>query len=104
MTPKNQIHRIPPFGALTNASSPQFSGRVLPKCESKKRAKVQLMVLPGEHIASVTAISDCEFAVVDKKHFEFMIQQTPYFATHVLEIMAMRIRRTNALLPFLEDC
>ena len=62
------------------------------------------MVLPGEHTASVTAISDCEFAVVDKKHFEFMIQQTPYFATHVLETMAMRIRRTNALLPFLEDC
>ena len=56
------------------------------------------MVLPGPHSASVIAKSDCEFVAVDERRFQFLVQQTPFFATQVMRIMAERLRKTDQLL------
>lgn len=50
------------------------------------------MVSPGPHSASVIAKTDCEFVGVDEKRFQFLVQQTPFFATRVMRIMAERLR------------
>ena len=50
------------------------------------------------HSASVIAKTDCEFVVVDEKRFQFLVQQTPYFAIQVMRLMAERLRATNKLL------
>lgn len=61
------------------------------------------IVLPGPRSASVMATSDCEFIAIDEKRFQFLVQQTPYFATQVMRVMAERLRKLNELLPALEE-
>jgi CRP-like cAMP-binding protein len=56
------------------------------------------LVSPGPHSASIRAISECSFVAVDEKRFHFLVQQTPFFATRVMRVMAERLRRTDALL------
>jgi CRP/FNR family cyclic AMP-dependent transcriptional regulator len=56
------------------------------------------LVSPGPHSASVRAISECSFVAVDEKRFHFLVQQTPFFATRVMRVMAERLRATDALL------
>jgi CRP-like cAMP-binding protein len=38
------------------------------------------------------AKSDCKLAEVDYPRFTFMIQQTPFFALHVMQVLAERLR------------
>jgi len=48
--------------------------------------------------ATVTAATECHFIPIDAKRFQFLIQQTPNFALHVMKVMADRLRRTDQLL------
>lgn len=61
------------------------------------------LVSPGPRSATVVAIDDCEFVAIDEKRFQFLVQQTPFFATQVMRVMAERLRRLNQLLPAVED-
>lgn len=45
--------------------------------------------------ATVTAASDCEVIAVDRRGFTFMVQNTPFFALHVMGILADRLRAMN---------
>lgn len=60
------------------------------------------LVSPAPRSASVIASSDCEFVEIDEKRFLFLVQQTPFFATRVMSVMAERLRKLNQLLPPLE--
>ena len=46
--------------------------------------------------ATVTAASDCEVIPVDRRGFAFMVQNTPFFALHVMGVLADRLRDMNA--------
>lgn len=61
------------------------------------------LVSPGPRSASVIATSDCEFVAIDEKRFQFLVQQTPFFATQVMRVMAERLRNLNHLLAPIED-
>lgn len=61
------------------------------------------LVSPGPRSASVVAVSDCEFVAVDERRFQFLVQQTPFFATQVMRVMAERMRKLNQMLPAIED-
>lgn len=56
------------------------------------------MVEADAHSASVIAMSDCTLLPVDHKRFNFLVQQTPNFALHVMRVIAGRLRRTDAVL------
>ena len=56
------------------------------------------LMSPRPHSASMIAKTDCEFVLVDEKRFQFLVQQTPYFAIQVMRLMAERLRATNKLL------
>jgi CRP/FNR family transcriptional regulator, cyclic AMP receptor protein len=45
--------------------------------------------------ASAVAKSDCKLVPVDVKKFTVLVQQTPYFALQVMQVMAHRIRRLS---------
>lgn len=47
--------------------------------------------------ATALARTDCELIPVDEKRFTFLVQQTPFFAIHVMRILTERLRKTNAL-------
>ena len=61
------------------------------------------LVSPGPRSASVVAVNDCEFVAVDEKRFQFLVQQTPFFATQVMRVMEERLRKVNQLVTPLED-
>lgn len=56
------------------------------------------LVSPGPRSATVIAKTDCEFVAVDEKRFQFLVQQTPFFATQVMRVMAERLRALNQLI------
>ena len=46
--------------------------------------------------ATVVAKTDARVVAVDRRKFEFMVTETPYFALAVMKVLADRLRRTNA--------
>ena|SRR5690606_211431 len=57
------------------------------------------MALVGDNIrsATVVAASDCVLTLVDKQCFLWLVQETPTFATQVMQVMASRIQRLHSL-------
>ncbi|MCS6872283.1 MAG: cyclic nucleotide-binding domain-containing protein [Anaerolineae bacterium] len=53
------------------------------------------MALIDSKPRSMTAVArtDCKLAPVDRKRFSFMVTETPYFALHVMQVMAERLRQ-----------
>ena len=45
--------------------------------------------------ATVVAKTDCRLVEVDRRRFEFMVSETPYFAVAVMRVMADRLRKAN---------
>lgn len=45
--------------------------------------------------ATVTALTDCTFAVIDQKRFQFLVEQTPNFAVEVMRVLARRLRQCD---------
>lgn len=55
------------------------------------------IVSPGPRSASVIATSDCEFVAIDEQRFLYLVQQTPFFATQVMRVLAERLRAVNQM-------
>jgi len=45
--------------------------------------------------AEAVASTDCQLVPIDGKKFRFLIQQTPFFAQHVIRVLAQRLRNMN---------
>ena len=56
------------------------------------------VIEPGPRSASVRACGDCEFVEIDQNRFDYLVSQTPQFATRVMRTMATRLRKADALL------
>ena len=61
------------------------------------------LVSPGPRSATVVATTDCEFVAVDEKRFQFLVQQTPFFATQVMRVMAERLRNLDRMVASVEN-
>lgn len=59
------------------------------------------MVSQEPRSATVLAASDCQFAEVNHKRFEFLVEEMPGFAIEVMRVMAERLRRMDQML---RDC
>ncbi len=53
--------------------------------------------------ATITATETSRFAQVDQRRFHFLIQQTPFFATHVMHVLATRLRNMDKWVTSLES-
>lgn len=51
------------------------------------------LVDKGPRTATAIARGDCRLEAIDARRFEFMVQQTPYFALEMLETLAARLRK-----------
>jgi CRP-like cAMP-binding protein len=45
--------------------------------------------------ASVLAKTDCRVVHVDRKRFQYMVQETPFFGLAVMKVLADRLRNKN---------
>jgi CRP-like cAMP-binding protein len=50
----------------------------------------------GPRSAAAVAATDSRMAAVNRRRFEFMVQEKPFFALAVMQILANRLRRTDA--------
>jgi CRP/FNR family transcriptional regulator, cyclic AMP receptor protein len=48
--------------------------------------------------ATVVAVEPCKLAKVDQRRFQWLIQQNPFFATHVMKELVDRIRSMDKFL------
>ena len=49
--------------------------------------------------ASVVAKTACRLVAVDRRRFQYMVQETPFFALAVMKVLADRLRKTSAKIP-----
>jgi CRP/FNR family transcriptional regulator, cyclic AMP receptor protein len=58
------------------------------------------MALIGDKARSATVVakSDCRLLPIDHKRFDFLVQQTPHFALHVMRVIAARLREADSML------
>lgn len=47
--------------------------------------------------ATAIARTDCKLVPIDQKRFQFLVQQTPYFALEVMRVLVERLRRADQL-------
>ena len=48
--------------------------------------------------ASAIAKTACRLVPIDKRRFHALVQQTPDFSTHVMKVLAERLRRMDSIL------
>jgi len=69
-----------------------IAGRVVETAESGALLGEIALIESSPRSATITAASPCRLAQVDQRRFHFMVQQTPFFATHVMHVLAGRLR------------
>ena len=56
----------------------------------------ELAVIDGSpRFATVTALTDCKFVVIDRERFHFLVDEAPRFAIDVMCVMAKRLRNCD---------
>lgn len=53
------------------------------------------LVDDANRTATVMAVTDCSLVPIDVRRFQFLVQETPNFALHVMKIIAERLRRMD---------
>ena len=72
--------------------------RVMEAAEAGAILGEMAMIEDRARSATVIAKSDCTLLPIARKRFNFLIQQTPNFSLHVMQVIAGRLRRTDACL------
>ena len=58
----------------------------------------EMAMIDGQpRTATAIARTDCKLIPIDQKRFQFLVQQTPYFAIEVMRVLAERLRRIDKL-------
>lgn len=73
-------------------------GKVVELAEAGAIVGEMAMIDDGPRSATVIAKTDSTLLPIDRKRFNFLVQQTPNFALHVMRVIADRLRRTDATL------
>ena len=54
----------------------------------------EMAVIDGSvRYATVTALTDCKFATINKNRFQFLVDESPRFALDVMRVMAGRLKK-----------
>jgi CRP/FNR family cyclic AMP-dependent transcriptional regulator len=53
------------------------------------------LIDPNPRSASAVAKTDCQLVPINETRFQFLVQQTPYFAIEVMRVLAKRLRHMD---------
>lgn len=56
------------------------------------------LVTSAPRAATVLARTPCRLARIDKARFHYLVQQNPFFATHVMKVLVQRLRHMDEAL------
>ena len=86
------------FVVLDGSLNVLVGGKVV---ENSKRGAIlgeMALVDSSPRGATVAAAENCKLAKVDQRRFQRLVQQNPFFATHVMKELVDRIRAMNKIL------
>jgi len=69
-----------------------IAGKVVETAEAGSLLGEIALIEKSPRSATIVATTPCRLAQVDQRRFHFMVQQTPFFATHVMHVLAGRLR------------
>ena len=55
------------------------------------------MIEPAGRSASAIAKDMCQLVSINQQKFTFLVQETPFFALHVMKVLADRLRKMNEI-------
>jgi len=85
------------FVLVSGTAEISVHGRVVESAEAGAIFGEMAMIDEGVRSATIIAQSDCKLVPIAQKRFNFLIQQTPNFAVHVMKVIAKRLRHTDEL-------
>lgn len=56
------------------------------------------MIDGAPRTAAAVARTECKLVPVDQRRFQFLVQQTPYFAIEIMRLLVERLRRIDDLM------
>jgi CRP/FNR family cyclic AMP-dependent transcriptional regulator len=71
-------------------------GRVMETAVAGALLGEMALIDKAPRAATVIARTNCILVPIDVRRFHFLVQQTPNFATHVMRVMAQRLRRADS--------
>jgi CRP/FNR family cyclic AMP-dependent transcriptional regulator len=74
----------------------QVQGQSIYKAQPGELVGEMALIDSGPRSASAVAVTQSKLAPVGEKQFVFMVQQTPFFALHVMRVLVDRLRRMDA--------
>ena len=75
----------------------QLGNRLLATLETNDIFGEMALIDDAPRAASVVATTLCRLVAVDRKRFHSLVQSNPAFATHVMKVLADRLRNMNRL-------
>ena len=83
---------------LLEGSADVFVGEVLVESATPGALLGEMALVDSSpRTATVVATMPARLARIDERRFHFLVQQTPYFATHVMKVLAERLRHMNSM-------
>jgi CRP/FNR family cyclic AMP-dependent transcriptional regulator len=83
---------------LLEGSADVFVGEILVESATPGALLgVMALVESSARTATVVATMPARLAKINERRFHFLVQQTPYFATHVMKVLAERLPHMNLM-------
>ena len=83
------------FVVLSGAVDLVIRGKTVETVEAGGAFGEMALVEDKPRIATALVKADAKLVVIDRKRFMFLVQQNPYFALQLMNIMAERLRRMD---------
>ncbi len=84
------------FAVLEGEVEIRKGGRVLESVGSGGVFGEMALIDRKPRSAAAVARSDCRVAAVDRSRFMLLVQQTPFFALQMMQVLSDRLRRNTA--------
>ena len=86
------------FVLLEGEADVVVNGKVVERATPGSLLGEMALIEHRERSASVRAATDCKLVAIDERRFLFLVQQHPFFALQVMQVMAERLRHMNEVL------
>ena len=83
------------YGILEGEVQLELSGRVVAILKAGDIFGEMALLEKTCRVATAIAHTDCRLAAINEKRFLSLIQTTPFFALHVLRVLASRLRHAD---------
>src|SRR5215475_5459399 len=83
------------FGVVEGAINIEIGGETVERVTPLSVFGEMALIDQRPRSATAVAAADSRLAVIDKKRFLRLVEQTPHFALHMMQVISERLRRAS---------